>query len=246
MKLKFSKSQNNAKLRKLGYKHMYTFSLPSGYTCPQAGICLSKADRETGKVTDGKETVVRCFSASDEARSKQARSQRWQNFDLLRHHEDYSLDMSSLIKQSIPSNAEVIRIHVSGDFYNQRYFDGWLDVARMMPQIRFYAYTKSLQYWVNRLDSIPSNLALTASLGGTQDYLAYQYNLKTAKIVWSMEQADKDNLEIDHDDTHALFGDKSFALLLHGTQPTGSEANRALKLLRDRDIQYSYTRKEVK
>ena len=61
-----------------------------------------------------------------------------------------------------------------------------------------------------------------------------------------MEQADKDNLEIDHDDTHALFGDKSFALLLHGTQPTGSEANRALKLLRDRDIQYSYTRKEVK
>ena len=174
-----------------------------------------------------------------------------QNFPTYRDS-DYSeypkseKELSSLIKQSIPSNAEVISIHVSGDFYNQRYFDGWLDVARMMPQIRFYAYTKSLQYWVNRLDSIPSNLALTASLGGTQDYLAYQYNLKTAKIVWSMEQADKDNLEIDHDDTHALFGDKSFALLLHGTQPTGSEANRALKLLRDRDIQYSYTRKEVK
>ena len=242
MKLKFSKASNNVKLRELGYKHMYTFSLPSGYSCPQAGICLSKADRETGKVTDGKETVVRCFSASDESRSPQARTQRWYNFDLLRHHEHYSLDMSSLIQQSIPDDAEVIRIHVAGDFYNQRYFDGWLDVARMMPHIRFYAYTKSIQYWVNRLESIPSNLSLNASLGGRQDYLAYRYKLKTAKIVWSPEQAERDNLEIDHDDSHALFGDKSFALLLHGTQPTGSEASIALSKLRKQNIEYSYKR----
>jgi len=237
-KLKFSQARNNAKLRKLGYRHMYAFSLPSGYTCPQAGICLSKADKETGKITDGKETVVRCFSASDESRSPQARSQRWYNFDLLR--EFNNMHMSDLIKQSIPSDADVIRIHVSGDFYNQKYFDAWLDVARMMPHIRFYAYTKSLQYWINRLDSIPSNLSLNASLGGNQDYLAYAYKLKTAKIVWNPEQAEKDNLEIDHDDSHALFGHTSFALLLHGTQPKGSEANRALSKLRKRNIEYSY------
>ena len=259
LRLKFSKARNNAKLRKLGYKHMYTFSLPSGYSCPQADICRSLANRKTGKIYDNKwssithnyKTRIRCFSASDESRSKQAREQRWYNFDLLRRFDGdgyynvfdaKDIKLSSVIKASIPSNAEVIRIHVAGDFYNQRYFDAWVEVARMMPHIRFYAYTKSLEYWVNRLDLIPSNLALTASLGGKQDYLADVYNLKTAKIVWSPEQAEKNNLEIDHDDSHALFGDKSFALLLHGNQPKGTEANKALAKLRKQNIEYSYKR----
>ena len=57
--LKFSKANDQAKLKGiekwLGYKpKIYTISLPSGYTCPFAVDCLSKADRITGKITDGK------------------------------------------------------------------------------------------------------------------------------------------------------------------------------------------------
>ena len=77
-RLKFSKATQQAKLKEvekwLGYRpEIYSFSLPSGYTCPFAVDCLSKADRVTGKITDGRDTLFRCFSASDEARSPNAR-----------------------------------------------------------------------------------------------------------------------------------------------------------------------------
>jgi len=39
-------------------------------------------------------------------------------------------------------------------------------------------------------------------------------------------------LEIDHDDTHAAFGKENFALLIHGTQPAGSAASKALQVIR--------------
>ena len=94
--LKFSKATQQAKLKQLeqwlGYKpSIYSFSLPSGHTCPFANDCLSKADRVTGKITDGKNTKYRCFSASDEARSPQARKQRWHNFDILRKQDTESM-----------------------------------------------------------------------------------------------------------------------------------------------------------
>jgi hypothetical protein len=71
---------------------------------------------------------------------------------------------------------------------------------------------------------------LNASYGGKQDSLIEQYNLKSVKVVYTVEQAG--NLVIDHDDTSAFMQDKSFALLLHGTQPKASEASKALSKLR--------------
>ena len=48
------------------------------------------------------------------------------------------------------------------------------------------------------------------------------YNLKEAIVVYSEQEAYDLGLEIDHDDTHAIKNDgKSFALLIHGTQPKG-------------------------
>ena len=240
-KLKFSKATNKAKLKHLGYNNIYTFSLPSGYSCPFAGDCLSKSDRITGKITDGKNTLYRCFSASNEARSKQAREQRWYNFDLLRSL-DYD-SMVNLITDSIPDNCEVLRIHVGGDMFNQTYFDAWLQVARVYPNIKFYAYTKSLKYWTNRINDIPDNLTLNASRGSRVDYLIDEYNLKTAEVVFSPADAEKKNLEIDHDDSHALSGKDSFALLLHGTQPKDSIASKALSTMRQDNIQFGYNRK---
>jgi len=54
-KLKFGKA--NSKLKKLEDKKLVkliTFTLPSGHTCPGAKDCLSKADKVTGKLKDGK------------------------------------------------------------------------------------------------------------------------------------------------------------------------------------------------
>jgi hypothetical protein len=62
----------------------------------------------------------------------------------------------------------VVRIHDSGDFYSQKYLDAWCDIARALPSIIFYAYTKSLHLNFN---GAPTNLRITQSLGGKFDNL---------------------------------------------------------------------------
>lgn len=200
--------------KKLG-TDIYTFSLPAGHTCPGAKACLARADKKTGKITDGKKQEFRCFSASMEWRSN-VRETRWRNLEGLKGLS--RRQMYELLCEWMP-NAQIVRIHVGGDFFSEAYFLAWCDVAKAFPFIRFYAYTKSLPYWVEHKDEIPQNLRLTASRGGKWDHLINEHHLKTATVVFSLEEALALGLEIDHDDSHAYNSDKSFGLLLHGTQP---------------------------
>ena len=55
--------RGNAKLE----GHIATFSMPAGWTCPMAFDCLARADKATGKITDGPDATFRCFAASAEA-----------------------------------------------------------------------------------------------------------------------------------------------------------------------------------
>ena len=117
-----------------------------------------------------------------------------------------------------------------GDFWSELYFNAWIEVACQHPDIKFYAYTKQLQYWLNALDRIPSNFFLTASVGGNLDPLLSKYAhvfKRIAYVVYTEQEAADLGLEIDHDDSHC-FGDKPFALLVHGVQRKGSEAQAAL------------------
>jgi len=221
--------------------NVYSLSLPAGYSCPFADECLSKSDRETGKITDGPNNQFRCFMASTEAYSKDLRTKLWENYTALRNCKSVD-EMVALIEASFPVDADIIRAGVDGDYYNQMYFDAWLQVMRNHPDVMFYGYTKSLPYWVARLDNMPPNFNLTASRGGKADHLINEYSLKSSTVVLHPRQAAKLGLEIDHDETHALFGDVSFALLIHGTQPAGSESSKALSTLKREGISYSYSK----
>ena len=113
----------------------------------------------------------------------------------------------------------------------------------MNPDRLFYAYTKSLPYWVDNLQVIPDNLILTASYGGRRDDMIVDYGLRSAKVVFSYEEADMLGLEVDHDDTHAanpFWATEDFALIIHGIQPKGSEAADAIKQLKHKKERYSY------
>ena len=169
---------------------------------------------------------------------------RWNNFAAL-HHKT-TLEMADLLSSALPKKATRIRIHEGGDFFSQAYFDAWLEVARRNPHVLFYAYTKSIPFWLARLDKLPSNIRLTASLGGTHDELAEKHELKTSYVAFSEEAANIRGLEIDHDDSLAYGpNEKSFALLIHGTQPAGSEASKAKSLLRKTSGFTGYSRKVV-
>ena len=228
--------QSNAKLP----AGIFTLSLPAGYTCPNAKDCHSRAHRTTGRIHDGRDTVFRCYAATMEARHSSVRRSRWRNYELLRACKT-QLEMTRLLLDSLTPFARVVRVHDSGDFFSQRYFDAWLEVAKERPDTHCYAYLKALPYWVRRLDVVGNgrepgkltNFALTASLGGRRDDLAERYGLKTARVVYSVEEADRLGLEIDHDDHLAMAHGGDFALLIHGTQPPGSDAGRAVRVLRD-------------
>ena len=133
----------------------------------------------------------------------------------------------SLLSQS---QKDLIRVHESGDFWTENYMRAWMMVAQSRPQQTFYAYTKSLGMWYNLRDIIPSNFYLTASCGGTLDYLIPKYPdvyQRVAYVVYTEEEAKERGLEVDHDDSHCL-GDKPFALLVHGSQRAGSDAMAAI------------------
>lgn len=222
--LKFG--QGNSKLG----KQIWHVSLPAGWSCPGAKECLARVPRAGGKLMDGPDSKFRCFSASQEVLYKQTRDARWHNFDLLTGKS--MVEMVALISASLPKNAEIVRIHIAGDFFSEAYFKAWLRVAESFPDTLFYAYTKSLNLWVKKILSIPANFKLTASEGGKHDALIEEFGLKSAKVVFTTAQAAKAALPIDHDDSLAYGQDKSFALLLHGTQAAQSPAAKALSALK--------------
>jgi hypothetical protein len=254
--IKFSKA--NAKLKAMvsnteiakwlkNKRKVYSFDLLSGWSCPGAKDCLSKVIINTeGKrrIKDGVHTLFRCFSTSQEVQYPATYDLRKANFDALK-----KLSVSeivSLIQPTIPKDAGVIRMHVGGDFFNNKYMQAWVAIAKANPDILFYAYTKSLPYWMAlraEIDALP-NLVLTASRGGKHDHLIDEHGLREAIVVFSPEQAEKLGLEIDHDDTSAArpsVKDQNFALLIHGTQPKGSEASEAIKRLKKDKVKFSYS-----
>ena len=222
-----------------------SLSLLSGSSCPSALDCLAKVKIINGKrkIIDGPMAKFRCFSASNEAQLPSVYEQRKHNFDLLRKCETVE-DMYNLLKVSIKDSFTPFRIHVGGDFFNQKYFDAWIEQAKNNPHRIFYAYTKSINYWVERLEEIKQvpNLRLVASRGGRYDNLIKEHNLIEAIVVSSEEEAKKLNLEIDHDDSLAIRNTKSFALVIHGTQKQGSKEARIVEANKRNKI-HSYSKK---
>jgi len=194
---------------------VWTWNLPSGYTCPGASECLAYADRATGRVTQGAKATFKCYYTVTE-RFPAVREKGWANRELVW---DKPSDLQAdLIWALIPRRASLIRIHAGGDFFNQSYFDAWLDVCRRRPDIHFWAFTKSLPFWLRRHDAIPSNLVLTASYGGKHDHLIDTYGLKSSRVVYSEAEAERLGLPIDTDDRLAAYGTGSFALLENFTR----------------------------
>ena len=229
-------------------RNIYSLDLLSGYSCPFASECLSKATVIDGKrkIKDGPNTKFRCFSASQEVQYTNVYNLRKHNFDILRGLNVE--DMIHRLNTDLPDNAGIVRPHVAGDFFKNDYLFAWINVAMMNPEKLFYAYTKSLKYWVENLALIQAvdNFVLTASYGGRDDWLIDKYNLRSTKVVVSEAEAAEAGLEIDHDDSHAArpsLKNQDFALLIHGTQPKDTEAAEALKLLKKNKVKHSYSRK---
>ena len=229
-----------------GKRKIYSLDLLSGYSCPFAKACLSKAvdGQNYGRhIVDGPENEFRCFSASQEVQYTNVYNSRKHNFDTLRGL--HLNDMIHRLDQDMPDNLGICRIHVAGDFFNSDYMFAWINMAMIHTDRLFYAYTKSLKYWLKYREYVDllDNFVLTASFGGRDDDMIAEHNLRSAKVVFS--EAEAGDLDIDHDDSHAArpsLKNQDFALMLHGTQPKGTEAAEALKTLKRNNVRHSYSK----
>jgi len=218
----------NAKLS----RQIAHFSLPAGWACPAAKECLAKAAKDGSKLTDGPKAKFRCYAASQEIIFKNLRRARWYNFDALKAAKTKE-GMTELLNLNLKFvDASIVRIHCSGDYFSQDYFDAWLEAARLNPDKLFYSYTKMLPFWIARIDSIPANFKLIASKGGIFDYLIEKFQLRYCEVVFTLEEAKAKKLPIDTDDTIAYKTNKNFVLGLHGVQPENSPASKAVSLLK--------------
>lgn len=180
--------------------NVYEWNLPTGSTCPFADQCKVTVDRATGKFNT-KKGEYRCYAANPE-RFPGVREHRWKNFETSLH-------------ESIPeppAKCKAIRIHAAGDFYNQEYFDKWIHFAQRHKHIEIWAYTKSVNYWINRITEIPENLTLTASYGGRLDELIEIHQLKNVKIYPSLLLVPPDR-PVDTNDDYARIKGVNFALI---------------------------------
>ena len=230
-KLKFSKG--NKKLS----KDTLILSISAGITCPGSNSCKAWVTLKDNKrvLNRGNESLFTCFAASEELRYPNVFKSRKYNYDLINSYvikKDLN-GLTDLINRSIQSNRKNItkvRIHESGDFFNILYLKAWLNVAKFNKDLKFYCYSKSLNFFMELL--LPNNFYMVASYGSRFDYLINQgYFPKYSKVVFSEAEAIRLGLKIDKDDS-LCFGNKPFALLLHGMQEKNTPSGEALKLIK--------------
>jgi len=114
------------------------WNLPAVVTCPYATEHCKKA----------------CYALKAEKMYKTCRAARQTNFELSLK-DDFVVRMIETISYYRNSKAYagkkmIVRIHESGDFYNQAYADKWISIIKNFENddtIVFYAYTKSIPFF---------------------------------------------------------------------------------------------------
>lgn len=75
--------------------------------------------------------------------------------------------VSAIINEIVARKVKVLRLHDAGDFYSLKYLWDWLEIIERCPDVTFYAYTKMIPMFKNRL--LPPNFIVIYSFGGKWD-----------------------------------------------------------------------------
>ena len=115
-----------------------------------------------------------------------------------------------------------IRIHDSGDFYSVKYLQKWVQIAEFNPSIIFYAYTKSIKFFVNDLfpdnDTLllPDNMKIIFSEGSKTDELINAREHRHARIFKTSEELNAAGyIDASENDLQAITENKKVGLIFH-------------------------------
>lgn len=89
------------------------------------------------------------------------------------HKTIYSDFVDNMIKELNKLCISHFRIHVCGEFYSQEYFNKWLEIARLKPEITFFTYTKNIDLDFSKR---PKNLIIRLSNDNNLDSFKEHYS----------------------------------------------------------------------
>lgn len=162
--MKLNLLAQNSKIKNSGSDSVlvFNFGIPAFQsktglkTCPNAGICASGCYARSG-----------AYLFSNVAKKFEERLAATLKIDFVNKMQD---DINIVIKKA-KGRKIYIRIHDSGDFYSEEYFNKWNIIIFNNPEITFYAYTKQIEMFKRLESSLLPNFILTFSFGGKQDAL---------------------------------------------------------------------------
>jgi len=191
-------SDGNTKLKADG---IWSFNLIPVIHCPMAGACKSYCYATVGQQAfrSGVLRRARAFLATMQA--------------------DFVERMVAEVERAVKRGLRAVRVHDSGDFYSAEYMLAWFEVARRLPHVKFYAYTKMVVL-ARRLASVtPDNFKLIQSLGGVADARIDQ-SLPHSRIFDSVEALRAAGYaDASESDAPAAFGDNPrIGLVIHGAK----------------------------
>ena len=165
--------------RELKADGIFTWSLPAlaaklstgknMLVCPSAGVCANL-----------------CYARSGTYNFSNVKAAHTKNLELIL---DNPIGWKNRLKEELKTKryqgGKSVRIHDSGDFFSDAYFELWLDIITDNPDVFFYAYTKEVAM-VKRYE-LPKNFVIIFSMGGTQDHLVDKENDRHADVFPNLE-----------------------------------------------------------
>jgi hypothetical protein len=108
-----------------------------------------------------------------------------------------------------------VRIHDSGDFYSPEYLNKWVTIAKQNKEVIFYAYTKSIKFFVDGL-TVPKNLKIIFSEGSKIDNLIDVNKHRHARIFKTVEELNASGyIDASTNDLQAITENKKVGLVYH-------------------------------
>jgi len=192
-KMKKTSKENKAKILNFSIPAYKTKSGKS--TCPFAGGCQKYCYAQKGNYTR--------FPIVQQLMEKKYEISKQTNFNSLMNEE---------IAKKKPSH---VRIHDSGDFYSPLYLQKWIDIAKDNKSVIFYAYTKSIKFFVEGL-TVPKNLKIIFSEGSKRDDLINVNKHRHARIFkTSNELKAAGYVDASSNDLQAITENKKVGLIFH-------------------------------
>lgn len=135
-------------------------------TCPNAGACA---------------TV--CYARNGTYNFSNVKRRHTQNLEyILEDPQGWFAQMLEEVSKP-KMRGKHVRIHDAGDFFSQDYLEMWLRLARLVPEVTFYCYTKEVSMFKRVLsEGCPSNFKYLFSMGGKEDHLIDKENDRHAEV----------------------------------------------------------------